>query len=543
MSKPGKGGASDRPASAQRAAGERSRGGVILVGAGPGAPDLITLRGARSLGEADVVVYDALAPQALLALAPAAAERIDVGRRGHEEPPRTQEEINALLVRLARAGKRVVRLKGGDPYVFGRGGEEASACRAAGVPFEVIPGVSSAIGALAYAGIPVTDRRHAASFAVVTGHKDPTQVREGIRWAALATAVDTLVILMGMKNLPELIAQLLAGGRSPDTPAAAVMNGTRPGQRVVEATLAELPKRVAEAGLGAPAAVVVGEVVRLRDELAWFEALPLFGRRVLVTRAPEPAAALCRALEEAGAEPVLVPMIRSDTEPVTPALAAALTGAARYELLVFTSANGVRALASLLRGAGIEPGALAARAACVGAASAAAAREAGFAVLPLASAAGDASAPAGDAAALLAALRAAVPLAGRRVLWPRAAGAGGELAEGLRAAGAQLDDPIAYRTEPVPFDGAALTADLARGALDALTFASPSAVRSFASGVGPEGVAAARSTVVAAIGRVTAEALASIGLPAGAVATAPEPEALVEALAAAVARRRQEEPR
>jgi uroporphyrinogen III methyltransferase/synthase len=507
-------------------------GRVILVGAGPGAPDLITLRGERALRSADVVVYDALAPRALLALARPHAERIDVGRRGHEEPPRTQQDINALLVRLAREGKRVVRLKGGDPYVFGRGGEEASACRAAGIPFEVIPGVTSAIGALAYAGIPITDRRHAASFAVVTGHKDPTQVREEIRWAALATAVDTLVILMGMKNLPELVAKLLAGGRSPDTKAAAVMNGTRPDQRVVEAPLAELPKRVAEAGLGAPAAVVVGEVVRLRDELAWFEALPLFGRRVLVTRAPEQATALCRALEEAGAEPVPVPMIRSVAEPLGPSLAEA----ARYDYFLFTSANGVRSLASQLRACGVEPGALAARAACVGPATERAARDAGFAVLRLAT-------PAGDAAALLAALRAALPLAGRRVLWPRAAGAVGELPAGLRAAGARVDDPIAYRTEPAPFDGAALAADLARGALHALTFASPSAVRSFASGVGPEGVAAARGAVVAAIGRVTAQALATIGLEAEVVASNPEPEAWVEALAAAFARRRQEGPR
>jgi len=506
-------------------------GRVLLVGAGPGAPDLITVRGERVLRAADAVVYDALAPRALLALAPAHAERIDVGRRGHEDPPRTQEEINALLVRLAREGKRVVRLKGGDPYVFGRGGEEASACRAAGVAVEVIPGVTSAIGALTYAGIPVTDRRHGASFAVVTGHKDPTQVREGIRWPALATAVDTLVVLMGMRNLPELVGQLLAGGRPPDTPAAAVMNGTRPDQRVVEAPLAELPKRVAEAGLGAPAAVVVGDVVRLRAELAWFEALPLFARRVLVTRAPAPASTLCRALEEAGAKPVLVPMIRSVPEPAPPALGAALASA---DFVVFTSANGVRALAAQLASAGLAPGALAARAVCVGPATAAAASAAGFAVLPLA-------APAGDAAALLAALRASLPLAGRRFFWPRAAGAGDALARGLREAGAGVDDPVAYRTEPAGFDGAALARDLARGALHALTFASPSAVRSFASGVGPAGVAAARSAVVAAIGRVTAEALAALGLEPDAVAARPEPEALVAALAAAFERRRQEE--
>ncbi|MEN8161049.1 MAG: uroporphyrinogen-III C-methyltransferase, partial [Myxococcota bacterium] len=359
------------------------RGSVTLVGAGPGAPDLLTVRGERALRAADAVVYDALAPKSLLALAPADAERIDVGRRGHEEPPRTQEEINALLVELARQGKRVVRLKGGDPYVFGRGGEEASACRAAGVPFEVVPGVSAAIGALAYAGIPVTDRRHAASFAVVTGHKDPTRVREAIRWAELGSAVDTLVILMGMRNLPELVAQLLAGGRAADTPAAAVMNGTRAGQRVVEAPLASLPDAVAAAGLGAPAAVVIGDVVRLREELAWFERLPLFGRRVLVTRPAGQSETLCRALEEAGAEAVRLPMIQTVEEPLGRSLAAAIQAGKRFDLVVFTSANGVRALASQLAAQGAEPAAVASQAVCVGDATAAAADAAGFPVLRL----------------------------------------------------------------------------------------------------------------------------------------------------------------
>jgi len=499
-------------------------GRVILVGAGPGAPDLITVRGERALRSADAVVYDALAPDSLLSLAPPHAERIDVGRRGHTDPPRTQDDINALLVRLAREGKRVVRLKGGDPYVFGRGGEEASACLAAGVPCEVVPGVSSAIGALAYAGIPVTDRRYAASFAVVTGHKDPARVREEIRWSALATAADTLVILMGMRNLPELVARLVAAGRAPDTPAAAVMEGTRPRQRVVETTLAELPARVAAAGLGAPAAVVVGDVVRLRRELAWFERLPLFGRRVLVTRSPEQAGSLCRSLEEAGAEPVLVPAIRIAYE--TPSLG----DLAGYEAIVFTSANAARALAALSRSAGREPSSLAARALCVGPATSEAAAAEGFAVTPL-------DGPLGDAAALLAAVQRTLPVAGLRLLWPRAAAAGPELARRLREAGAHVDDVVVYRTEPAPFDAAALAAELAEGSLHALTFASPSAARSFASGMGPDGMAAARRVVVAAIGQVTAEALRSLGLPADAVAERPEPAALVAALAGAVGRR------
>ena len=505
-------------------------GRVILVGAGPGAPDLITLRGERALRSADAVVYDALAPASLLSLAPPHAERIDVGRRGHSDPPRTQEDINALLVRLAREGKRVVRLKGGDPFVFGRGGEEASACVAAGVPCEVVPGVSSAIGALAYAGIPVTDRRHAASFAVVTGHKDPARGREQIRWSALATAADTLVILMGMRNLPELVRELLAAGRAPDTPAAVVMEGTRPRQRVVEAALSELPARVAAAGLGTPAAIVVGDVVRLRRELAWFEALPLFGRRVLVTRPHEQADAFCRALEEAGAEPVRVPTIRAAPAPACEELAAALARLPSYDFLVFTSANAVRALAGLARRAGHPPSGLAAAALCVGPTTSQAAAAEGFAVAPLA-------APAGDAAALLAAVRTALPLAGRRLLWPRAAAAGPKLARGLREAGAHVDDVVVYRTEPAPFAAAALAGELAEGSLHALTFASPSAARSFAAGMGPDGMAAARRAVVAAIGEVTAGALRALELPADAVAARPEPAALVAALASAFARR------
>jgi len=196
-------------------------GKVILVGAGPGAPDLITVRGADALRRADAVVYDALAAKSLLDLAPPEALRIDVGKRGHDEPTRTQEETTSLLLRLAAQGLTVVRLKGGDPYVFGRGGEEASACAAAGIPFEVVPGVSSIFGALAYAGIPITDRRHGASFAVVTGHKDPTKVTRETRWDLLARAADTLLILMGMRNLAQIVDRLLESGRNPATPSRA----------------------------------------------------------------------------------------------------------------------------------------------------------------------------------------------------------------------------------------------------------------------------------------------------------------------------------
>ena len=224
---------------------DAARGRVLLVGAGPGDPDLITLRGAEALRRADVVVYDSLVARELLDLAPAHAERIDAGKRSHDTPVSTQEAINELLVARARAGQLVVRLKGGDPFVFGRGGEEASACREAGVPFEVVPGVTSALAAPAFAGIPVTDRRYAGSFAVVTGHRDPGRPWTSIRWDALATGVDTLVVVMGMRNLAKIVEALLAHGRAPETPAAVVMEGGTPRQRVVEAPLAELAQRVA----------------------------------------------------------------------------------------------------------------------------------------------------------------------------------------------------------------------------------------------------------------------------------------------------------
>jgi uroporphyrinogen III methyltransferase/synthase len=269
---------------------------------------------------------------------------------------------------------------------------------------------------------------------------------------------------------------------------------------------------------------VVGNVVRLRRELAWFERLPLFGRRVLVTRSPEQAGSLCRALEEAGAEPVRVPTIRIVHE--TPLLGD-LGG---YEAIVFTSANAVHALAALGRRAGQPPSALRASALCVGPATSEAAAAEGFAVTRL-------DGPVGDAAALRTAVQRTLPVAGLRLLWPRAAAAGPELARGLREAGAHVDDVVVYRTEPAPFDAAALAAELAAGSLHALTFASPSAARSFASGMGPDGMAAARRVVVAAIGQVTADALRSLGLPADAVAERPEPAALVVALAGAVGRR------
>ncbi len=510
--------------------GERPVGKVILVGAGPGAPDLITVRGERALRAAEVVVYDALAPAELLEYAPAGAERINVGRRGHAAPTRTQEEITALIIALARAGKRVVRLKGGDPFVFGRGSEEGTACFEAGIPFEVVPGVTSSIAALAYAGIPITDRRHAASFAVVTGHRDPTRVREQIRWEGLAAAADTLVILMGMSNLEEIVGHLISGGRAPDTPAAVVMEGTTPRQRVVEAPLSELVKRAKEAGLRAPSAVVVGGVVQLRKALAWFERLPLFGKRVLVTRTLEQSASLRDALQEAGAEPAVIPMIRIEAILESPEIDAALADLAEYDVLLLTSANAARHLAARAEERGCDLAVLHAEVVCVGPATAAAALEAGFPVhqVPVSRF---------DAEAMLDGIRRELSPAGKRFLLPRAAKSREVLPSGLREIGARVDAVSVYRTVPADVDWARLGERLAQGEFDALTFASPSAVRHFFGGIDAAAREAAGRCILAVIGPVTGDALRSAGLEPDVVADRAEARALVESLARHAARR------
>jgi uroporphyrinogen III methyltransferase/synthase len=509
--------------SAQRA----TPGRVLLVGAGPGDPGLLTLRGVEALRRADAVVYDALAAQELLDFAPASALRIDVGKRGHDAPTRPQEEISALLVRLAREGRTVVRLKGGDPFVFGRGGEEASALAAAGVDFEVVPGISSVVGALAYAGIPLTDRRHGASFTVVTGHKDPGRPAADTRWEELGASSDTLVILMGMRNLAGLVERILAGGRSPDTPAAVVMQGTLPTQRVVEAPLAEIAGRVSQAGLGAPAVVVIGDVVRLRGELSWFEKRPLFGRRVLVTRGREQAGEMVAALREAGAIPVLAPMLRIAPPESWAEADAALERMDGYDVLLVTSANAVRQLAGRAAARGRPLAKFAGRVVCVGPKSAEEAARQGLAVHAM-------PGERFDAEGLLDALARGDGVAGRRFLLPRGDLARETLPEGLRAAGARVDAVTVYRTLPPEPGAVALREPLLRGEIDVLTFTSPSTVRHFAALLDAEALAAARRCLVAAIGPLTAEALRVVGLEPDLVperAGAPE---LVAALADAL---------
>ncbi|HMG28034.1 MAG TPA: uroporphyrinogen-III C-methyltransferase [Acidimicrobiia bacterium] len=479
---------------------------VYLVGAGPGDPGLLTLRGAEALRRADLVVHDRLVAPALLDLAPAGAERIYAGKApGRNEM--SQDEINALLVERGRRGQAVVRLKGGDPFVFGRGGEEAEALAAAGVPFEVVPGITSAIGAPAYAGIPVTHRGASTHFTVVTGHEDPTKDSTDVDWGALAKAGGTLVILMGAGRIGDIANRLLAGGLAPETPVAAVRNGTRADQRTARATLAT----VADAGVQAPAAIVVGEVAGL--DLAWFESRPLFGRSVVVTRAREQASELRRRLEALGAEVVELPAIT--IEPVrfdVPDLD-------RYRWLVFTSANGVAAFF----GRGLAPAGLDARAlaglrlAAIGPGTAAALAERGLRA--------DLLPERFVAESLLEAFP--PPTTGdERVLLARAEQARDVLPAGLSERGYGVDVLAVYRTVTAPPDTAALDR-VRRGDVDALTFTSSSTVTNLCDLLGdvPE-----PQPAVVSIGPVTSKTAMERGLRVDAEATEHTIDGLVDAL-------------
>jgi uroporphyrinogen III methyltransferase/synthase len=321
---------------------------VYLVGAGPGNPGLLTLRAAECLACSDVVIYDKLVPRRLLEHVPSTAERICVSELPGFHPNR-YPFIHRAMIDAARQGKRVVRLKGGDPFIFGRGGEEAEALRQAGIPYEIVPGVTSGLAAAACAGIPLTHRAHASAVAFVTGHENPAKPETALDWGALARFPGTLVIYMGISRLTLIVRALLEHGKAPDTPAAVIHWGSTGDQRTVEAPLYNLPAAVQAAGLVAPAIIVIGPVVTLRQRLAWFEQRPLFGKRVLVTRPRHQAGDLVRRLEELGAVPFVLPAVEV-REPADWALGdAALARLADFQWLVFTSANGVHALIRRLR--------------------------------------------------------------------------------------------------------------------------------------------------------------------------------------------------
>ena len=483
---------------------------VYLVGAGPGDPGLITVRGAEVMARAEVVVHDRLADARLLTLAPADARRIDVGKA--PGGPVRQEEINDLLVAEGRTGRTVVRLKGGDPFVFGRGGEEALALREAGIPFEIVPGVTSAIAVPAYAGVPVTHRALATSFTVVTGHSRHAVDRE-TNWEALAAAGGTIVILMGVAHRAEIAARLIAGGLAPTTPVAAVHWGTRPEQVTVRVPLDQL----GVTPLDPPVTLVVGAVAGL--DLDWYESRPLFGRRVVVTRARESASGLSRLLQDLGARVVEVPTIRIDPPSDGGAgldRAAVAVAQGRYEWVVFTSANAVDPLlcriADARRLAGVSL-------AAVGPATAEALRR--YGVVP------DLIPGVGrqEAAGLVDAFP--TPSGTGRVLFPRAAEGRETLVEGLSARGWDVEVVEAYRTVrgQVPPE----TAEEVAGA-DAVCFSSSSTVTGFLEACGAD----ALPPVVVCIGPVTAETARAAGVDVTAVADHSSVEGLAGAVVAAL---------
>jgi len=496
---------------------------VFLVGAGPGDPELITLRGREVLASSDVVVYDRLVAPGLLGYAPASAERLYVGKAPGRSA-HSQEDINRILIDRARAGKVVCRLKGGDPFVFGRGGEEALALAEAGIEFEVVPGVTAGLAGPAYAGIPVTHRGLASSVTLVTGHEDPTKPVAQVDWAALAKTGGTIVVYMGVGRMEEIASLLIAGGLPPTTPAAVVASGTLPGQGSVVAHLDAIAERAEQARLRAPAVLVVGKVAKLGEQLEWFQKRPLYGAAVLVTRARELAPELSDPLRELGAEILGMPCIRlveaADMGPVD----SAIDHVEGFDWLLFTSARAVeRFFERLLQRRGDVRVLAGVRIAAIGRPTAQAVRRHHLAV--------DLCPAEFVAEGLLEEFAEQVDLRGARCLLPRAAGAREVLPEGLRELGAKVVETELYRSEPDPEQDPEVLGRLAEHPPDVVTFASPSAVRGLGQIVPRETFAKlCRSTPAIVIGPVTADAAREAGFDVVAEATPHTIPGLIEAV-------------
>jgi uroporphyrinogen III methyltransferase/synthase len=485
---------------------------VYLVGAGPGDPDLITCKGRRILAVADSILYDHLANDALLDLAPPGAERLYVGKKKSAHAY-TQEEICSMLIERARRGLTVVRLKGGDPFIFGRGGEEAEALADAGVAFEVVPGVTTPLGIAAYAGVPLTHRDHTSVVTFVTGHA----VSE-IDWDKVGSA-ETLVIFMGLTTFGEIAREIMARGRSPETPAIAVRWATRPDQQTLAGTLATLPGMIEQSGLKPPATIIVGEVVRLRDKLDWFERLPLFGKRIVITRAREQAGALALRLRELGADAVELPSIEIRPAEDYTALDAAVANLGAYDWLIFTSANGVRFFLERLDRSRHDLRSIRGRIAAIGPATRAALEALHLKV--------DRIGTEFVAESLIDALS-SEDMNGKRILLARAAVARDTLPAGLRARGAQVDVATAYRTA-APDNLAARARDLLTGRhkADWITFTSSSTVENLVAAVGIETLT---GIPVASIGPVTSATARKLGIHVTVEASQFDEAGLIEAI-------------
>jgi uroporphyrinogen III methyltransferase / synthase len=477
------------------------QGRVWLVGAGAGEPGLITVRGLSLLQRADVVLFDALAHPALLEACPQAEQR-NVGKR-YGEDSAEQDAIIAQMIELARAGKRVVRLKGGDPLMFARGAEEALALAQAGVKFEIVPGVSSPIAASAYAGISLTHRDLSSSVTFITGSD-----RAGVEWSPeswkkLATATDTICVLMGMRRIGEITQAIIDGGRAPSTPAAVIHWGARPEQRVVTASLDRIAEVALAAGLKNPAIILVGEVATLREHLAWYDSRPLSGKRIVVPRAVEQARETAGAVRERGAAPITLPMIEIAPPPDGARLAAAVADMKSYDWVLFTSSNGVEQLRLELERTGRDARAFgSARVGAIGPKTAEALSRLGIVADVVARefvGEGLASAVLGQGTP-------------RRVLVLRALVARDALPQALRAQGSEVDVVAAYQTKPLAGSGAELRRRIEAADVDAILFTSSSTVTSTLEALGEGGAELLRRIVIGSIGPITTRTLQDVGL-------------------------------
>lgn len=501
-----------------------SKGIVYLIGAGPGDPGLFTIRGRECLEKADVVVFDRLVNRRILSYAKPEAELIYAGKSpdGHTLK---QDEINAVLKARAQEGKTVARIKGGDPFIFGRGGEEAEVLAEAGIEFEIVPGVTSAVAAPAYAGIPLTHRSFTTSVAIITGNEDPTKDESTIAWEKLATGAGTLVFLMGMGNLPKIVEQLTRHGRAGDTPVSVIRWGTRPEQVTVEGTLDTIVQRVNEAGVKNPAVIVVGEVCALRDKLRWIERKPLFGKRILVTRSREQASVLSRAIAELGGEALEFPTIEIAPPRDYGPLDKAIRGIGTYNWIVFTSVNGVRFFFNRLRALGGDVRDLAGVRICaIGPVTRQVLEQRGLLIDYV---------PVEYQAASIARGMKNLVRPGDRILLPRADIAPKMLADALEDMGAGVDDVTAYRTVPGSGDAGVIRRMFETGRIHMVTFTSSSTVRNFVSSIGTDEVGdLLKGVAVACIGPVTADTARGFGLQAGVVAD----EYTIDGLVAAIKR-------
>ena len=503
---------------------KKATGHVYLVGAGPGDPGLITLKGKACIEKADVLVYDYLAASSFLAYVREGAECIYVGKKGGDHTLK-QHEINHLLVEKAGKGMAVTRLKGGDPFIFGRGGEEVEALIEAGIPYDIVPGVTSAVAAPAYAGIPLTHRKYTSTLAFVTGHEDPEKASSRIDWQALATGIGTLVFFMGVKNLPRIVEQLIRHGMSPETLIALIRWGTTTRQETVTGTLGNIVQKVEAAGLKAPAIIVVGDVVELRETMQWFEKKPLMGKRVVVTRAREQASDLLHLLNASGADCLECPTIQiappDDWEP----LDRAIQSLSDYHWLVFTSVNGVGFFFNRLYALGKDARALHhIRTACIGPATEKRLKDFGLTcdILP----------ESYRAESVVEAFK-YQEITGKKILLPRAREARPILPEELSRMGAEVDEIPVYVTRIAEDNTATLLARLAEQGIDCITFTSSSTVRNLKKLIPEASFKQLLAPVtIACIGPITADTARELGFDVHLVADTYTIPGLVDALIA-----------